>query len=132
MGLPVTGFVYFLSVRMSGLTVRRDFDLFLSLPCILGYLFFLWKEVLFSAFRVMCRIWSREQPVSAVVKDSPEIRTSPCRILLADSITLTPGTITLEAEDGQFQVHCLEKDSSQKLFSGTMVRKIQYLEDSIL
>ena len=46
------------------------------------------------------------------------------QVLLAQSITLTPGTVTVDASDGVFVVHCLSRRSRDGLAEGSIQRKI--------
>lgn len=47
--------------------------------------------------------------------------------LLGNSITLTPGTLTLDADQGQLLVHALDVDGAQGLVNGEMLRRVQGL-----
>ncbi len=42
------------------------------------------------------------------------------RVILGNSITLTPGTITVEVEGDRFTVHALTKKAAEDLFTGDM------------
>ena len=128
LGLPVAGAVYLLSVKALSLSPRRDFARLRRLPAAAGYLCFLFGQVVVSALRVVRLIWSPGKPVSAVASFDPELRTEAGRVILADSITLTPGTITLEAEDGRFLVHCLEASSADSVGRDTMRDRAARLE----
>ena len=46
------------------------------------------------------------------------------QVLLAQSITLTPGTVTVDASNGVFVVHCLSRRSREGLAEGGIQRKI--------
>ena len=46
------------------------------------------------------------------------------RLTLANSITLTPGTVTLDVEDDDFVVHALTVGTAQGLESGGMQRRV--------
>ncbi len=46
------------------------------------------------------------------------------QVLLAQSITLTPGTVTVDASNGVFVVHCLSRRSRRGLAEGGLQRKI--------
>ena len=52
------------------------------------------------------------------------------QVIYANSITLTPGTVTLDVRDGQFLVHALTTDSAEGLLSGEMDRRVAALEGS--
>lgn len=51
------------------------------------------------------------------------------RFLLANSITLTPGTITVQVEGNQLTVHCLDKSMLDTSPGGTFQRWIRKMED---
>ena len=49
-------------------------------------------------------------------------------IILANSIILTPGTITIDVMDGGiFEVHALDEGAAADLYEGTMARKVAAL-----
>jgi multicomponent Na+:H+ antiporter subunit E len=46
---------------------------------------------------------------------------------LANSITLTPGTVTVEVRDGQFHVHALTGSARDGLFEGGLERAVRFV-----
>ena len=71
----------------------------------------------------------------------PEIEIDPCvvkfryradnpmaKVVLANSITLTPGTVTMNVEeDGLYEVHALTVGAAEGLRAGDMQRKVSWL-----
>ena len=52
------------------------------------------------------------------------------RILLANSITLTPGTITVElSENGEYKVHCLDKSFAPGINDSVFVKMLKKMEE---
>ena len=52
------------------------------------------------------------------------------RILLANSITLTPGTITVElSDDGVYKVHCLDKSFAPGMDDSVFVKMLRKMEE---
>ena len=51
---------------------------------------------------------------------------------LANSITLTPGTITISLDDGLFTVHCLDKSMAEGIADSRFVRLLQRIEEVAL
>ncbi len=49
-------------------------------------------------------------------------------VIYANSITLTPGTVTIGLEDGSLEVHALTDGSAKGLGSGDMDRRVTRLE----
>ena len=52
------------------------------------------------------------------------------RVVFANSITLTPGTLTLDVRDGRVLVHALTAETAEGLQTGEMDRKVTALEGS--
>jgi multicomponent Na+:H+ antiporter subunit E len=51
------------------------------------------------------------------------------KVTYANSVTLTPGTVTLLLEEDHLEVHALLESSAASLESGEMERKIAWLEN---
>ena len=84
-------------------TLKRAFWMIPFILILLG-------EVLKANFAVMRLIPGGEKKVHpSLVTFHTDLKSEFCRFLLANSITLTPGTITVEAEDDKYTVHCLEE-----------------------
>ena len=49
--------------------------------------------------------------------------------MLANSITLTPGTLTLDADDGKLLVHALTADGATALEQGEMLRRVAAIHE---
>ena len=46
------------------------------------------------------------------------------KVIYANSITLTPGTVTMELTENKIKVHTLSKDSAESLQDGRMANKV--------
>ena len=52
-------------------------------------------------------------------------------VMLANSITLTPGTVTINVEDdGLFEVHALNTGAAEGVLDDAMAKRVSYLYDS--
>ena len=49
------------------------------------------------------------------------------KVTLGNSITLTPGTITMEIDDGEFYVHALSDKVARDLLTGEMERRVAHV-----
>lgn len=83
-------------------------------------------EVIRSNFHVAYVVLSfprlRIQP-SLVQFDSPSL-SEVAEVLLAQSITLTPGTVTIDIQDHKFVVHALTDSSREGLVNGTLQKMV--------
>lgn len=66
----------------------------------------------------------------AIVRFKTNIKSKNLRVLLADSITLTPGTITVDLDDdGNYVVHCLDKSMGAGIDESVFVSMIRKMEE---
>jgi len=56
------------------------------------------------------------------------LKTNAARVALANSITLTPGTITVALNDDLFCVHCLHTKDTEKVKDSVFARQLQKFE----
>lgn len=57
-----------------------------------------------------------------------KLRTDAGKVILANSITLTPGTITVDIRDDLMLVHCLDESLDAGLEGSEMEKRIMKLE----
>lgn len=98
-------------------------------PKALIYWPWLLKEVVKSAWDVSKIILHPNLPISpTLVRFKPTQKTDVGLVLHANSITLTPGTITIEAEPHEFLVHGLTRSSAQGVINSEMDRRVTACE----
>ena len=74
-------------------------------------------------------IWTPKEEVEPqLVSFHTPLKTEMGRVALANSITLTPGTITVDVQDDLFLVHCLDATYAQGIEDSEMQRRIARLE----
>jgi multicomponent Na+:H+ antiporter subunit E len=96
---------------------------------ILAYWGWLSKEIVKSAWDVSRIIVDPRLPISpSLVRFRPSQKTTVGLVIHANSITLTPGTISIEAEQGEFLVHALTRAGAEGLTSGEMDRRVSACE----
>ena len=121
-------FVVYLAHRMDVVDHEsQPIHLTLRLP---GYYAWLIKEIILSNILVVKHIWLGNQSISptlATIKASQ--KTDVGKVIYANSITMTPGTITIKLEGDQFLVHALLRESIDDLKKGEMDRRVTQLED---
>lgn len=98
-------------------------------PQIIGYLAWLLKEVVQSNITVVKQIWSKKQSISPTltkIKISQE--TDMGKVIYANSLTLTPGTISIDLLEDEIIVHALLNKDIDSLKDGEMDRRVTMLE----
>ncbi len=129
-GFLSTVLVTWLAARMS----LTDFE-GISLRFIgRGLLYSPWlvREVWRSNIAVARIVLSREMPISPTIFRIPARQSSPLgRVIYGNSITLTPGTVTLEVTDHDLEVHSLTREAAAELKSGDMGVRVCSLEGRV-
>lgn len=98
-------------------------------PAALAYWPWLFKEIVKSAWDVSKIILHPRLPISPCwVRVKASQKTVVGRVTFANSITLTPGTITVDAESDTFLVHALTKEGAAGLEEGEMDRRVAAFE----
>ncbi|MCH7633991.1 MAG: Na+/H+ antiporter subunit E [Proteobacteria bacterium] len=95
----------------------------------IGYLAWLAKEIALANIAVAKIIISPSLPLSPLlfrVKTSQ--KTDVGRVTHANSITLTPGTVSVEVEDGDIIVHAITGDLASDTAKGEMDRRVTAVE----
>ncbi len=91
---------------------------------IFRYIPWLLKEIFASSIHVTKLIWGSETLTPTLAKIPAKNVPKAKRVLYANSITLTPGTLTVDLDDEVVTVHALRASSIDKLNEGDMERKI--------
>jgi cation antiporter len=118
------------SLRIGGLKSNRTyFILHANYPKLIIYFLWLIKEVVKSAIDVSKIALSSKMKIEPLVLWFKADYDNPAaRAILANSITLTPGTVTIDIYDsGVFSVHALNRDFAEGLLAGDMQKRIAKL-----
>ncbi|NOY44274.1 MAG: hypothetical protein GXP50_02290 [Deltaproteobacteria bacterium] len=93
-----------------------------------AYCGWLLGQILLSALHVAGVVLHPRLPVSPrMVRFRSDQPNDVARMLLANSITLTPGTLTVEVDGDEFTVHALTEATARGLLDGTMQAKVARL-----
>jgi len=99
------------------------------LPGLIRYVPWLAGQVIRSNLDVARRIINPKLPIRpSVIHVDAKHHTEVGRVTYANSITLTPGTISLDVSDETIEVHALTENAADDLASGEMARRVQKAE----
>jgi len=91
-----------------------------------GYYLWLLKELLISNFQVVRTIWQFDKKLDPAMETIEITQNSDIgRVILANSISLTPGTITTAVTAESITVHALDRSSIDALKTGDMGARIR-------
>jgi len=103
----------------------------LGLRALLSYWPWLVKEIVKSGWDVSRRILDPRLPVSPTLASfKPSQKTDVGLVIHANSITLTPGTLSVQVARDGILVHALTRKGAAALAGSDMDRRVSRLEDS--
>ncbi len=119
-GVLVTIICLAVTDRLFGYSYKTAF--FLPPVCFVGYLVFLLKEIYINGVKATAAIITGKIEVCFVkVKIKKEIKNRYLHDILATSITLTPGTITVDNKDGELTVLSMHKNNPAEAFEPKLI-----------
>lgn len=128
-GIAVAAVAYWFAHKALGYTLKAELRIFRKTPILIAYLFLLIKEIIVANFQMMKIVLGKKLDIHPViVKIKVPLKTRFARVLLANSITLTPGTITAELEGDEFTIHCVDSSFSEGIESSSFVKMLERLE----
>ena len=82
-------------------------------------------QVLHSAIHVALVVVDPRLPIAPrLFVCRTQLQREVSRIAFAHSVSLTPGTLTVDVTGGDFLVHCLDEESVERILSGELERRI--------
>ncbi|MBO4360872.1 MAG: Na+/H+ antiporter subunit E [Eubacteriaceae bacterium] len=128
-GLAVTALAMAASRLFFGYTLRKDISVIGRIPLFSVYVFILFFQIVKANISVMRLILDKNKHTEpCMVTFRADLRTRLGRYLLANSITLTPGTITVGVEGDVYTVHCLDRsllDTSRDAVLQKWIRRME-------
>ena len=124
LGMASVALTVFLSRRMNVID-HESYPLHLSskFP---GFFVYIFREIVKANIDVVTRILSwRKAPISPQMIEIPQSQeTDLGAVIYANSITLTPGTVTIRLSKDNLTVHALSKEAASELATGAMSEEI--------
>ena len=92
------------------------------------YVPWLLYQIILSNIHVASLVLSPRMPIDPkIIRYKTKLKTDISLVTFANSITLTPGTITADISDGEFIVHALSRKVADDLMTGEMEDKVAHI-----
>lgn len=109
--------------KTSALTLSLNYLRFVAF-----YIPWLIWQIIVASLQVAYVVLHPKMPIDpALIKFETKLPTMGSKVILGNSITLTPGTITLQIKDDDFLVHALMDVSSSGIIDGTLPGQVARL-----
>ena len=128
-GIGLTILVGIMMYVLFDYTPKKEMSYLIRVPLFVVYIFVLIREIIIANINVMQVITNKEIKIEpTLVTFRSGLRTSFGRFMLANSITLTPGTISVNVKGDVFTVHCLSTAFLDVSESSPFITYIKKLE----
>ena len=130
LGILSCATVVFIAIRMD-MVDHEAVPLHLAFSALLYYPWLLW-EIVKANIDVTRRVLIPSTGISpTMVQVNSTQKSELGRVIFANSITLTPGTISVDLEDdGTILVHAISREGAESLQQGEMDRRVTAMEAS--
>lgn len=133
LGLLISAALFYFICHFMGYSRQKEIMIFRLMPLLVQYFWILVKEIVKANMCVLRLITSPDlQPEPALIYFDSELKTGLAKVMLADSITLTPGTITVSLEENHFCVHCLDKELAEGVEESVFLELLEKMEAVLL
>lgn len=108
---------------------KRYFVFGASIPKFIGYFFWLMWQLVLANVDVLLATTSQEMAIDPkIVRFYFRADNPMATVVLANSITLTPGTVTVNVtDDGLYEIHALTPGAASGVLDGSMQKKVAEL-----
>ena len=128
-GVAFAVLAYVFSCCFMGFSLKTDLRIFRRIGKGIRYGWMLLGEIIKANLTVIRMVLDLEfEPKPQLVKFNSGLKKERHRVVLANSITLTPGTITCLLEEDEFLVHALDESLVEGLDDGVMITRLKEME----
>ena len=132
LGLVIAGALLAFSCRFMEYSLARERKVYRSIFLFPRYCRLLVTEIVkanLNAIRMI--LTQREEIEPALVSFRTELKSQAGKAMLANAITLTPGTITVTLEESEYMVHCLDESMAEGIQESAFVAYIRKFEETL-
>ena len=130
-GVAISLLVFAFICKFMNYSWEKEKLVYKRIPLYLAYLAVLLTEIVSANLSAAKLILSRREAVEPViVRFKTSLKSEVSKVVLANSITLTPGTITVSLVEDELVVHCLDKSLAEGMEDSVFVKLLEKMEES--
>lgn len=128
-GIIICAWLYWFMCKHLGYHADREIKILKNFHLYIKYFFILTLEIIKANFAVIRLILSSKKEFEpSLVTFKTDIKSDLGKVILANSITLTPGTFTIQLEDDEYLIHALDKSFGEDLGESVFAKEIRKME----
>lgn len=131
-GIAIAGAVYFFACRFMDFSIKKDLICIKKAGIFIWFLLNLLIEIIKANLTTAKWILTSRYEIEPVlITFTMHFKTNIAQVLYANSITLTPGTITVKQEGNRYTVHALERSYTEDINGGRLAEILYKLEEGL-
>lgn len=127
-GLVIAAAIFWFTCKFMDHSIEKELKYYKKSLKFIKYLFVLLNEIRKANIQTIQMILSNKEVKPTLVDFTTDLQTEKGKVILANSITLTPGTITVSLEESKYTVHCLDESMAPGMDKSVFVELITDLE----
>ena len=110
-------------------SLKKELNVYKKSIYFVMYVVLLIREIIKANLSIIPKILTVEEEMDPIiVKFRTSLKSDFTRMLLANSITLTPGTITVSLEEDEYTIHCLDTGMADGLEDSDFEKVLKKLD----
>ena len=111
-------------------SLKKEVNVYKKSIWFLAYVALLLREIVKANLAIIPKILTVEEEMEPIiVRFRTTLKSDFTKMLLANSITLTPGTFTISLENDEYVIHCLDTSLVSDLEQSVFEKALKKLED---
>lgn len=128
-GLVISALIYIFNCKFFDFSIKKDINMIKKLGYFIEYMAVLFVLIIKANIETLKLIVSNRYDIEpTLVTFDVHFESDVTKVLFANSITLTPGTITAEVEGDTYKVHALDESFIDGINEGKIVDILHRME----
>ena len=129
-GVVIAGVMLAFMCKFMDYSLKKELNVYKKSIHFFAYIALLIREIVKANLAIIPKILTVEEEMEPViVKFRTNLKSDFTRMLLANSITLTPGTITVSMEEDEYTIHCLDSSLAEGLENSDFEKALMKLDE---
>jgi len=131
-GVVITLLISLFCYRHMGYRIKNDLNVIKRLGKLIRYFFLVLVNMFLSVIQIIGFVLSSKKKIKpTIIHFQPDIKSIPGRVMLANTITLIPGSVTGELTDNGYSVHAFTPEIADAQRGSIFEQLIKEMENDI-
>lgn len=129
-GIVISILIFLFLCKYMDYSIKKELRVYQNIFGGIAYIALLLCEIIKANFCVIKLIVSSKYIIEPkLLQFQTKLKGDTKRVVLANSITLTPGTITVSLEGDKYLIHCLDKELGEGISDCAFVKRLEKFEN---